>query len=113
MHGLMLRPGLCGCVDRCWDGWAYQWWFLLAAGEGRTQGTALCSQPCCLHALYHAPLSEHSLHVLDCVPAVPILAPLSRDEKLTLLDAFEERTYHAKEVVVRQVRRACTDWQLG
>jgi hypothetical protein len=35
---------------------------------------------------------------------VPILAPLSRDEKLTLLDAFEERTYHAKDVVVRQVR---------
>lgn len=35
--------------------------------------------------------------------AVPILAPLSRDEKLTLLDAFEEQRFAPKQTVVRQV----------
>lgn len=38
------------------------------------------------------------------MPAVPILAPLSRDEKLTLLDAFEEQRFTAGQSVVRQVR---------
>ena len=36
-------------------------------------------------------------------PAVPILASLSRDEKLTLLDAFEEKTFRPGDTVVRQV----------
>ena len=35
--------------------------------------------------------------------AVPILAPLSRDEKLTLLDAFEEQIFPAGATVIRQV----------
>ncbi|EFN51455.1 hypothetical protein CHLNCDRAFT_49225 [Chlorella variabilis] len=34
--------------------------------------------------------------------SVPILAPLSRDEKLTLLDAFEEQRFTAGQTVVRQ-----------
>lgn len=34
--------------------------------------------------------------------SVPILAPLSRDEKLTLLDAFEEHRFSAGQMVVRQ-----------
>ncbi|KAL4446356.1 hypothetical protein ABPG77_003163 [Micractinium sp. CCAP 211/92] len=34
--------------------------------------------------------------------SVPILAPLSRDEKLTLLDAFEEQRFAPKQTVVRQ-----------
>jgi CRP-like cAMP-binding protein len=35
---------------------------------------------------------------------VPILAPLSRDEKLTLLDAFEEQRFDPGATVVQQVR---------
>lgn len=35
-------------------------------------------------------------------PAVPILAPLSKEEKLRLLDAFEERTYPAGATVVHE-----------
>ena len=35
--------------------------------------------------------------------AVPILAPLSREEKLKLLDAFEEQQFLAGQTVVRQV----------
>ena len=38
--------------------------------------------------------------------AVPILASLSRDEKLTLLDAFEEKSFRPGDTVVRQVRGA-------
>ncbi|PSC70618.1 cyclic nucleotide dependent kinase [Micractinium conductrix] len=34
--------------------------------------------------------------------SVPILAPLSRDEKLTLLDAFEEQRFEPGDTVVRQ-----------
>lgn len=56
-----------------------------------------CSGP----SLTCTPARSLALHLA----AVPILAPLSRDEKLTLLDAFEERTYRAKAVVVRQVRQ--------
>lgn len=45
--------------------------------------------------------------------AVPILAPLSRDEKLTLLDAFEEHRFAPKQTVVRQVGRGWGYWCAG
>lgn len=39
-----------------------------------------------------------------CLRAVPILAPLSREEKLTLLDAFEEQIYAPSTTIIKQVR---------
>lgn len=37
---------------------------------------------------------------------MPILSPLSRDEKLTLLDAFEEQHFAPEQTVVQQVQSA-------
>lgn len=45
-----------------------------------------------------------ALSLLPLLSAVPILASLSRDEKLTLLDAFEEKSFRPGDTVVRQVR---------
>lgn len=62
-------------------------------------------QPACFLAAWLA-VSYYMLLPHFPAAAVPILASLSRDEKLTLLDAFEEKSFRPGDTVVRQVRGA-------